>query len=241
MLKDGRKVMAIIPAYNEENRVAKALVGMPDAVDLPVVVDDGSTDRTAEVAREHGAHVISLPTHADLDTAIRTGLEHAQENGFDIVVVMAGNGKDDPAQIPILLEPLEDDRYDYVQGSRYLQRGDHGDMPLHRALATRLYPLLLRLYPGFKATDGTNGFRAYKTSILSDSRIDVYQSWLCRTSLEFYLSIKVMKLGYRVIEVPVKKIYPQTTDYKQYTKVKPLTDWWNIIKPWVYLMLRIKK
>ena len=241
MLSDGRKVMSIAPAYNEEGRIAKALEGMPPVVDLPVVVDDGSTDRTAEVAREHGAHVISLPEHTDLDTAIRTGLEHARSNGFDICVIMAGNGKDDPRQIPILLEPIDKEDYDYVQGSRYLSGGDHGKMPFHRAFATRLYPWLLRVFPGFPATDGTNGFRAYKTSILSDERIDVYQPWLCRTSLEFYLSIKVMQLGYRVIEAPVKKIYPQVTNYKQYTKVKPLSDWWNILKPWVYLLLRIKR
>lgn len=241
MLADGRKVMAILPAYNEENRIGLALEGMPSAVDLPVVVDDGSSDHTADVARKYGAYVISLPTHMDLDTAIRTGFEYAQKNGFDIIVVMAGNGKDDPSQIPRLLAPIENKGYDYVQGSRYMQGGEHGRMPFHRALATRLYPWLLRIFPGFKATDGTNGFRAYKTSILSDARIDVCQSWLCRTSLEFYLSIRVIQLGYRVIEVPVKKIYPETTDYTQYTKVKPLSDWWNILKPWVYLLLRIKK
>jgi len=241
MLDDGRKVVAILPAYNEEDRIALPLKGMPPIVDTPLVVDDGSTDRTAAVAREHGAHVISLPIHHDLDTAIRTGFEYAVENSFDIIVVMAGNGKDDPAQIPLLLGPIEEEGYDYVQGSRYMKGGEHGKMPLHRALATRLYPWLLRVYPGFKATDGTNGFRAYKTSILADERIDVHQSWLRRTSLEFYLSIRVMQLGYRVIEVPVRKIYPETSNYKQYTKVKPLSDWWNILKPWFYLTLRLKQ
>lgn len=241
MLKDGRKVISIAPAYNEETRVAKALTGMPPVVDCALVVDDGSTDRTAEVARAHGATVISLPQHTNLDNALRTGFKYALDNRFDIIVVMAGNGKDTPTEIPRLLAPLEEGRADYVQGSRYLPGGNPGIMPRHRAFATRLYPWLLRLYPGFPATDGTNGFRAYKADILRDPRIGIYQPWLCRTSVEFYLSIKVMLLGYRVVEVPVSKIYPQTTDYKNYTKVKPFSDWWNILKPWVYLTLRIKE
>jgi len=241
MLADGRKVISIAPAYNEEARIAKALIGMPAVVDCAVVVDDGSTDQTAEVARAHGAHVISIPQHTNLDNALRTGFAYALEQNYDIIVVMAGNGKDTPAEIPRLLKPLEEGRADYVQGSRYLPGGNAGNMPRHRAFATRLYPWLLRLYPGFPATDGTNGFRAYKASILRDPRIDIHQRWLCRTSVEFYLSIKVMQLGYRVVEVPVSKIYPQTTDYKNYTKVKPFSDWWNILKPWVYLTLRIKQ
>jgi dolichol-phosphate mannosyltransferase len=241
MLKDGRRVISLAPAYNEGERIAKALIGMPAAVDCALVIDDGSTDRTAEVARQHGAMVVSIPQHTDLDNALRTGFEYALKHGFDVIVVMAGNGKDDPAEITRLLAPLEEDKADYVQGSRYLAGGTPDNMPRHRAFATRLYPRLLRIYPGFPATDGTNGFRAYKTSILKDPRIDIYQSWLCRTSVEFYLSIKVMLLGYRVVEVPVSKIYPQTVSYRTYTKVKPFTDWWNILKPWVYLSLRLKK
>ena len=241
MLKDGQRVISIAPAYNEAERIRGALIGMPGVVDCALVVDDGSEDGTAEVARRQGATVISLPQHADLDTALRTGFEYALRNAFDVVVVMAGNGKDDPREIPLLLQPIEERGADYVQGSRYLPGGKAGVMPTHRALATRLYPWLLRLYPGFKATDGTNGFRAYKTSILKDSRIDIYQSWLCRTSVEFYLSIKVMTLGYQVVEVPVSKTYPKTTTYAKYTKVRPISDWWNILKPWIYLSLRLKK
>jgi glycosyltransferase involved in cell wall biosynthesis len=241
MLTDGRRVISIAPAYNEEARVAKALIGMPAVVDCPLVVDDGSTDGTAEVARAHGATVLTIPQHTNLDNALRTGFAYALEHNYDVIIVMAGNGKDTPTQIPRLLAPLEEDRADYVQGSRYMPGGNAGDMPTHRAFATRLYPRLLRIFPGFPATDGTNGFRAYKASILKDARIDIYQPWLCRTGVEFYLSIKVMQLGYRVVEVPVSKIYPQTTHYKTYTKVKPFSDWWNILKPWVYLSCRIKK
>ena len=241
MLIDGRRVIVVIPAYNEESRISKALIGMPAVVDLPLVVDDGSIDLTAEVAREYGATVISLSEHKNIDTALRTGFEVALRDGYDIIVVMAGNGKDDPREIPRLLKPIEEDDYDFVQGSRYLPGGQHANMPLHRILGTRLYPWLVRLSTGFPATDGTNGFRAFKASILCDPDIDIYQPWLGRTGMEFYLAIKVIQLGYRVVEVPVSKIYPNTNRYHSYTKVKPITDWWNILKPWFYLTLRLKK
>jgi dolichol-phosphate mannosyltransferase len=241
MLTDGRRVIVVIPAYNEESRISRALVGMPAVVDLPLVVDDGSTDCTAEVAREHGATVISLPEHTNIDTALRTGFEVALHDGYDIVVVMAGNGKDNPREIPHLLKPIEKDNHDFVQGSRYLKGGRYANMPFHRILGTRIYPWLVRLSTGFPATDGTNGFRAFKSSILRDPRIDIYQPWLGRTGMEFYLALKVILLEYQAVEVPVSKIYPNTNRYHSYTKVKRVTDWWNILKPWFYLTLRLTK
>jgi dolichol-phosphate mannosyltransferase len=240
MLADGRKVIVVIPAYNEEGRIPQALMGMPPVVDLPLLVDDGSADRTAEVARQHGATVISLRERGGLAGAIRAGFDVAQRDSYDIIVVMAGNGKDDPREITRLLEPIEKNNVDFVQGSRYLSGGRYGKMPIHRVLGTRLYPWLVRLTTGFPATDGTNGFRAFKASILRDPRIQIHQTWLDPTGLEFYLALKVIQLGYSVVEVPVTKLYPATNRYRAYTKVKPLKDWWNILKPVVYLTLRLR-
>jgi len=240
MLTDNRRVIVVIPAYNEEKRVSRALIGMPPVVDLAMVVDDGSTDRTAEIAREHGATVIRLPEHTNIDTALRAGFDVALRDGYEIIVIMAGNGKDDPREIPRLLKPIEEDGYDFVQGSRYLPGGKHANMPFHRAFGTRLYPWLLRLATGFRATDGTNGFRALKASILRDPKVDVRQPWLDPYGTELYLVIKVINLGYRITEVPVSKIYPNTKQYDSYTKIRPVTDWWNILKPLVYLTFKLK-
>jgi dolichol-phosphate mannosyltransferase len=240
MLADGRRVLVLIPAYNEEKRIARALAGMPTVADLVLVVDDGSTDRTADVARANGATVLSLPTHTNMDTAERAGFDVAVRDGYDVIVLMTGNGKDDPREIPRLLKPIEEEGYDLVQGSRYLPGGRYANMPFHRALGTRLYPRLLRLATGFPATDGTNGFRAFKTSILHDRRIDLHQPWLDPYGTELYLVIKVIKLGYRVIEVPVSKIYPSSKQYHSYTKIKPFADWWHILKPLFYLTLKLR-
>jgi dolichol-phosphate mannosyltransferase len=240
MLADGRRVIVVIPAYDEEARISRALIGMPAVVDLALVVDDGSTDRTADIAREHGATVVSLPRHTNIDTALRAGFDVALHDGYGIIVIMAGNGKDDPTEIPRLLKPIEEDGYDFVQGSRYLPGGKHAHMPFHRTFGTHLYPWLLRLTTGFRATDGTNGFRALKSSILRDPKIDIRQSWLDPYGTELYLVLKVIQLGYRITEVPVSKIYPNTKKYHSYTKIRPITDWWNILRPLFYLTLRLR-
>lgn len=240
----GKKIIAIPPAFNEENRIGKVVSKIPkDIVDTICVVDDGSTDNTVKVAKEAGADlVISHGKRCGLGSAIRTGIDYAISNKFDIIVILAGNDKDNPAEIPLLLNPIVEEDYDYVQGSRYLEGGVFGKMPLHRIIGTRLYPILLNIvtFGKAKATDATNGFRAYKTSIFQNKRLNIWQRWLDGTELEFYLHYQVVRYNYRIKEVPVTKLYPQIKDYKNYTKVKPFVDWWKILKPMVYLTLRIK-
>ncbi len=172
--------------------------------------------------------------------AIRTGYQYAVDNGFDVAVVMAGNNKDAPEEIPLLLGPIANGEADLVQGSRWLsESADFGAMPLYRKFATRLHPFLFRLISSAKLTDTTNGFRAARTSMLADPRLALDQEWLDEYELEVYLLYKSAKLGYRVTEVGVTKRYPP----KQLgqTKMKPILGWWSILRPLLLLGLGIKK
>jgi len=172
--------------------------------------------------------------------AIRTGYEHAVQSGFDIAVVMAGNNKDSPEEIPLLLDPIIDGEVDVVQGSRWLSNtNDLGDMPAYRRFATRLHPALFNMIAGSKLTDTTNGFRAVSTEVLSDPGLDLAQGWLDEYELEVYLLFKAVKLGYRVEEVPVTKRYPPKALGQ--TKMKPIVGWWSILRPIPLLGLGIKK
>jgi dolichol-phosphate mannosyltransferase len=114
-------------------------------------------------------------------------------------------------------------------------------MPFHRRVGTRLHPVLIRLLTGFRGTDSTNGFRAYKATIFEDFAIDIWQDWLDGTELEYYLHLQVIQRGAKITEVPVSKIYPQNVGYMHYTKVKPITDWWRILKPLVYCLFRVHR
>jgi dolichol-phosphate mannosyltransferase len=112
-------------------------------------------------------------------------------------------------------------------------------MPLYRHLATRLHPLLFSLSARRRVTESTNGFRAFRATLLTDVRIDLRQDWLDEYELEPYLYWKTIRLGYRICEVPVTKIYPPKSI--GYTKMKPITGWWSILKPILLLGLGIRK
>lgn len=236
----GRSVIAIAPVFDEEAKIGEVVRRVPrDVVDEVLVVDDGSTDSSVEVARSRGATTISLGETIGVGAAIRTGYRYAVENGFDIAVVMAGNNKDHPEEIPLLLQPIVDGGADLVQGSRWLgDVGNLGDMPMYRRLATRLHPALFNLISGADMTDTTNGFRAATTELLADPELRLDQEWLDEYELEVYLLFRARKLGYRVVEVPVTKTYPPK-DLGQ-TKMKPIIGWWSILRPLVLLGLRVK-
>ncbi|MCB9747644.1 MAG: hypothetical protein H6755_04465 [Candidatus Omnitrophica bacterium] len=153
---------------------------------------------------------------------------------------MAGNDKDNPQEIPRLIEPILREEYDFVQGSRYKQaNGIGGDMPEYRKWATKLHPLLMSIITKRKLTDTTNGFRAFRLSIFNDTRININQLWLDKYELEPYLLYKAIVLGYKFQEVPVTKIYPAKK--LGYTKMKPFVGWWSILRPVIFLGLGIKK
>lgn len=233
-------IIVIIPAFNEKGKIVRVLRKIPkELVSEIVVVNDGSTDDTPDQARSEGVTVLSHISRKGIGTAIRTGIDYALKKKYDIIVVLAGNDKDNPLEINRLIKPLMEG-YDFVQGSRYIHGGKRNKMPLHRQLFTRLYSLAFRITTGTPITDATNGFRAYKTSIFKDSRINIWQDWL-NHSLEYYLSLKVAMLGYRVKEVPVTKLYPQNVSYNEYTKIKPFSGWWERLKPLIFLTLGSKK
>jgi dolichol-phosphate mannosyltransferase len=165
-------------------------------------------------------------------------MQVGRAEGFDVLVVVAGNDKDRPAEIPRLLQPIREG-YDFVQGSRYLSGGDLGAMPWHRRFATRLHPLLFSIAVGRRLTDSTNGFRAFRLSLLDDPRVDVDQSWLDAYELEPYLLYKAIRLGYKFKEVPVTKIYPPAGS--SYTRMTPVTGWWSILRPVVFLGLGLRR
>lgn len=184
--------------------------------------------------------MISHETRRGVGAAIRTLIHYAKRHSFDVLVILAGNDKDRPQEISRLTDPIVHEGYDFVQGSRYLPGGDYGHMPLYRQLCTRfLHPILFSMIVGTRITDSTNGFRAIRLSCLEDPRMDIDQSWLDQYELEPYLFFKLTTLGFKVKEVPVTKIYPPKS--LGYTKMKPITGWWSILRPIFLLGLRLKK
>ena len=237
---DGLKVGVVIPAYNEARSLEKLLPRIPrDLCDLVVVVNDGSTDNTSEVARKQGVAIIDRAQRGGPGPAIRDGLDLLRARSFDIVAVMASNGKHDPAQLPDLIRPLANEKLDLVRGSRHLEGGGHVNMPWHRLLMIQLFTLLFSLLAGRKVTDATGGYQAYRLKILDDPRVDLHQPWMGRYEVETYLFAKTLLCGYRWKEVPVQITY--AAKGKAYTRARPVVDWWGYFRPVLMLRLGLKR
>jgi len=236
-----QRIILIAPAYDEDKKIGEVVRRAPgDIVDKVLVVDDGSTDATPDIAREQGAEVLSLGAVMGVGYAIREGYRVAQKENFDIAVVIAGNNKDAPEEITRLLDPICDDGFEFVMGSRFLAGGGYGgDMPFYRKIATRLHPFLVSIFTGKRITESTNGYRALKVETLNDERINLDQSWLDHYELEVYLLMTLLMTGKRCTEVPVTKIYPPKKIGN--TKMRPIVDWWRILRPVFLLGLRLRR
>ncbi|MBZ5554126.1 MAG: glycosyltransferase family 2 protein [Acidobacteriia bacterium] len=242
MTEQTMRVLCVAPAWNEGERITRVVSAIPrDVAEAVVVVDDGSSDDTAERARAAGATVLRHDQNRGVGAAIRSGIDFALKEGYDIVVIVSGGGKTPPQQIPRLLAPLLKGEAELVQGSRYTAGGDFVRMPLKRRIGTRAYTGLFSLLLGHRITDASSGFRAMRLSLFEDRRIDLWQDWLDRYELEPYLLFKAVRLRHKVIEVPVTIEYPQKGDRLAYTKMRAIVDWWRIFRPALYLALGVKR
>jgi dolichol-phosphate mannosyltransferase len=243
---DFQRKIAIIPVYKDRGNIAKVLARFRDKIvdEICIVVDCATKDDLDEIGEAvakigTSVHVIRNKERKGVGHAIREGIEYGLSKGYGVAVVMAGNNKDDPGEIPRLLTPILKEDYDYVQGSRFLPGGKRVKNPFLRGVFSRLFPFFWTWLTNIRCTDVTNGFRAYKLKIFSDKRINIWQSWLDGYQLEYYIHYKTLTLGYKAKEVPVSKVYP----YKHkggYSNISPLRDWWKIVAPLVYLKLGVK-
>jgi glycosyltransferase involved in cell wall biosynthesis len=191
------KTAIIIPARDEELPLPGVIAEIPlEAVDAAIVVDNGSTDRTAKVARQAGALVISEP-RAGYGFACAAGVRAAVERGAEVLVFLDGDGSFDPVQIHDLLAPIEAGQADLVLGSRPAGGMEKGAMPPHARFGNWMVARLMRLLYGLHVTD-LGPYRAIRTDLLAclDMQEMTY-GWPTE------MIAKAARRGWSIVEVPV--------------------------------------
>lgn len=197
----------MVPAYNEAEHITNVIRGIPDFVDHIVVVDDASTDNTADVARSAAASRVEITRHSSnqgLGRALITGHKRAIELNADISAVMAGDDQMDPRYLPHLLDAIIDDGYDYTKGNRFMSGGIE-KMPKLRILGNSILSFLTKAASGYwRIFDPQNGYTAIRVKILKSLDLDAMQHGY---QFENDMLVRLNILGARVKDVPIPAVY----------------------------------
>ncbi len=210
---EGRRVVVVVPAYNEEKLVDRVLDTMPPFVDRMIVVDDASRDRTAEVLEaaqaRHGPRlrVIRHQKNCGVGAAIVTGYRAALEEarGNDLVAVMAGDAQMDPGDLPKLLSPLVRDQADYSKGNRLFTGEAWNIIPRYRYLGNAVLSLLTKIASGYwHVADSQSGFTAITSEALSILHLERLYP---RYGFPNHLLVELNNYDFRVKDVRIRPVY----------------------------------
>ncbi len=231
----GLAVSVVIPAFNEERAIARAIEDVPDFVDHTIVVDDASHDATGIIARqaeERSIEVIHHPENRGVGAAIITGYRRSLALKLDAVAVMAGDGQMDPADLPALLDPIADGRADYAKGNRF----KHGDvwrsMPKTRLLGNIMLSTATKLTSGYWALfDSQCGYTAITTRALD--RIDLDRVFP-RYGYPNDLLARLHAANIRAVDVPVRPVYGPnwSSGIRLHTVVYPVA--YVLLRSWAH-------
>lgn len=163
-----------IPAFNEENSIARVVMEAQKFADVVIVCDDGSTDFTAKIAERLGADVVRHEQNSGYGAAIKSLFERAREFGADILVTLDGDGQHNPNEIPNIVKPIVQDMADVVIGSRFIDALGTQEMPLYRRIGAQLITKMVNGSSKNGVSDAQSGFRAYNRQALQ--RLDVSEA-----------------------------------------------------------------
>lgn len=234
-------VLVAVVNYNQDQEIGQFLdrLSRNFSVADTVIIDDCSSDRSAEVARSAGYHLLSHSSNQGVGAAIRTGIQYARERGYTAIAIMSSNGKMRPEELDKIISPVRAGVADYVVGSRFLAGGSSPGLSLFRRVTIPLFSLFAWPLLGRRFSDVTCGFRCYNLKMFDDPRLDIDQPWLNRYEMEFYIHYWGCVLGMRFQEVAVTIPYNHLAP-DRVSKIRPLTGWWSIVRPLILLRLGIK-
>ena len=196
----------LIAAFNEEQPLASILPDVPVHVNGEpvriIVVDDGSTDRTADIAEAAGCETIRQGTNQGKGAALKAGIRAVDHGSCDALVLLDGDGQHDPADIPRIAARVLDGTADMVVGSRYAQSSGRGSTPLNRYVVRSATVRVLRSILGVELTDPFSGFRC-----LSPAMLDCLQLHGDRYESEIEMAFCAARSPHPIVELPIDRVY----------------------------------
>jgi glycosyltransferase involved in cell wall biosynthesis len=206
----GKSIGIIIPAHNEETQIGRVIETMPDYVDLMVIIDDMSVDKTVKVVHEYlkthdRIELIQHQTNKGVGGAIATGYKYARDKGFDIAVVMAGDGQMAPEDLPAILDPVVEGRADYSKGNRLFTGEAYQKIPKTRYFGNAFLSLLTKIASGYwHVADSQSGYTAINKKALRSIDWDKMYQWYGQPN---DILVRLNVLNFIVTDVPVEPIY----------------------------------
>jgi glycosyltransferase involved in cell wall biosynthesis len=205
------KTCLLLPAYNEAQTIGRIISEARTYIESIIVIDDGSSDNTAQIAREQDVVVLRHEVNRGKGMALRTGFEYALEHGYEIIITMDSDGQHEPADIPRFLARLRENNADILIGARVLEKRR---MPLHRRLNNNLISKVGSWLCRQKIVDFQSGFRLIKSKVLQSITLETVRY---ETESEFL--IKAGRMGFRIETLPIRTIYGN-----EISNVKPLRE-----------------
>jgi glycosyltransferase involved in cell wall biosynthesis len=233
------KVLLIIPAFNEEESLAKLLAELEQyrkQYDI-IVVDDASVDKTAEIAESHGVPVLHLAANLGIGGAVQTGFKYAVRNGYDAVVQIDGDGQHDPIWIERLIEPISRGEADCVIGSRYTKKDPDRAYrtPTLRRIGMHFSTGLLYFAKGVLITDTTSGLRA-----LNHRAFEYFSRDYPVDHPEAEALLMLLYNDFKLKEIPVK-MRGRQTGRSLFTLIPSVFYPFRVLVGFLEVLLRIKR
>jgi|TARA_B110000483_G_C18036662_1_gene480926 dolichol-phosphate mannosyltransferase len=239
------KILCIIPVFNEENRLEAFIKNLllfkkKDENNIRFLfLNNNSTDNSLHLIKKNNQECISIKKNKGIGYSLLLGLRLSFSWNYDILIHMAGNNKMSPFDLSQMINPILKKDYDHVCGSRFYEKKNYSTNPLFRKISIKILSIFFSFLYKKKITDATCGFRAFKVNIFKNKFIHFNKKKYYTYGYEYYSYGKIL-ISKRIksCEASVKMTYPKSGNY---TKIKPIIDWYKIIISWVEALLDRKK
>lgn len=211
------KICAIIPVYNEEKNLGFVIKKVKEHDLDIIVIDDGSTDNTAEIAKREDVYLIRHPVNEGKGKALRDGFRYALEKGYDLIITLDADGQHNPDEIPLFIKKISDSAAGIIVGNRL---HSPTGMPSSRLFINKLFSKITSKVCKQNIPDALCGYRIIKRAVLASIKLNAK-----RFDMDPQILIKTAKAGFKIDSINIKCIYAG-----EYSDVRPLRDGYNFFR-----------